>query len=272
MLPVLVTTRVGEFRLFRRWWAEGHRFGLVTVPHKKVRQNNKRGPAVSANLAAHFADFPGPRYLDNGIFAGIPMTAAELLAYADGVNADYVFAPDVFGDSQATLAQAKITMADYQRWRHWYHFALVGVAQGTRPEEYLACAGELLAMGYTHLAVGGLLRRRGDSEKSRRVGAGPLRRVDESLLWPTLHLIHDELDPPWLHVLGALHHERIPPFRLLGVTSADSKQWTRAYTRFADYGRTESKALKDRFVRHFYFQWQLMLPGMVDEVPSNDSD
>ncbi len=258
MLPVLVTTRVGEFHLFHRWWEEGHRFGLITVPHKKVKQNNRRGPAVSANLAAHFAGFPGPRYLDSGIFAGIPMTAAELLAYADGVDADYVFAPDVFGDSQATLIQAKATLTEYQRWRHWHRFALVGVAQGTRPEEYLACAGELLAMGYDHLAVGGLLRRRGDSETSRRVGAGPLRRVNEGLLWRTLRLIRDELNPPWMHVLGALQHERIQHFCTLGVTSADSKQWARAYTRFPDFGSTERRALQDRFVRRFYFQRQLV--------------
>lgn len=259
MLPVLVTTRVGDFRLFHRWWAEGYRFGLITVPHKKVRQNSRRGPAVSANLTAHFADFPGPKYLDNGIFAGIGMTPAELLAYAEGVNADHVFALDVFGDPEATLAQAEETLAEYRRWKHHYRFALVGVAQGTAPEEYLACARELLAMGYTHLAVGGLLRRRGDSERSRRIGAGPLRRIDEGLMWATLNLIRDELDPPWLHVLGALNHRRIPRFRLLGVTSADSKQWARAYTFFADYKRTGRLALQDRFVRRYYFQYQLPL-------------
>ncbi len=249
MLPVLVTTRVGEFHLFRRWWKEGHRFGLITVPHKKVRQNSQRGPAVSANLVAHFADFPGPRYLDSGIFAGIPMTAAEFLAYADGVDADYVFAPDVFGDAQATLAQAQVALTEYRRWRHWHRFALVGVAQGTKPEEYLACAGELLAMGYDHLAVGGLLRR-----------VGARRQVDEGLLWRTLRLIRDELNPPWMHVLGALQHERIQHFYTLGVTSADSKQWVRAYTRFPDYGRTGRRVLQDRFVRRFYFQRQLVPP------------
>jgi hypothetical protein len=219
MLPVLVTTRVGEFRLFRRWWSEGHRFGLITVPHKKIRQNGRRGPVVSANLAAHFADFPGPKYLDNGIFVAIPMAAivmaailmagigmnsSEILAYAEGVNADFVFAPDVFGDARATLAQAEVAQAEYRRWQHWHRPALVGVAQGTTPEEYVACARELAAMGYTHLAIGGLLRRRGDSEKSRQIGAGTLRRVDEGLLWATLRLMRDELDPPWLHVLGAL--------------------------------------------------------------------
>ena len=86
--------------------------------------------------------------------------------------------------------------------------------------------------------------------------AGPLRRVDEGLLWATLRLMRDELDPPWLHVLGALQHERIGRFRLLGVTSADSKQWARGYTRFPDYGRTGRVTLQDRFVRRFYFQWQ----------------
>ena len=79
----------------------------------------------------------------------------------------------------------------------------VGVAQGTTPQEYVACARELTAMGYTHLAIGGLLRRRGDSEKSRQIGAGPLRRVDEGLLWATLRLMRDELDPPWLQMICA---------------------------------------------------------------------
>jgi queuine/archaeosine tRNA-ribosyltransferase len=105
--------------------------------------------------------------LDSGIFAGIEITPAEILAYAEGVNASFVFAPDVFGDPEATLQQAEETWIEYARWRQYYNnFALVGVAQGTTPREYLACARELAALGYTHLAVGGLLREV-PTEKSR---------------------------------------------------------------------------------------------------------
>ncbi len=56
MLPVLVTTRVGEFHLFHRWWEEGHRFGLITVPHKKVPQFLKR----AANVPALNSPFNSP--------------------------------------------------------------------------------------------------------------------------------------------------------------------------------------------------------------------
>jgi hypothetical protein len=290
VLPVLVTTRVGEFEYFRRWWDEGHRFGLITLPHKKARQNSRRspakagrGPAVSANLAALHADFPGTKYLDSGIFSGIGMTTRELLAYAEGVNSDYLFAPDVFGDPAATLERAEECM----RWwkRSHYPFRLVGVAQGRAVEhwdvedaqealdrsvdDYVACARALVALGYEHVAIGGLLRLRGDSQKSRLVGAGPLRRIDEPLMWDVLTRVRAEIDPPWLHVLGALHQGRLSRFTLLGVTSSDSKQWTRAYTRYKDFKGTSAayrRGLRERFVREQYFQRQIRLPGLGRQV------
>ncbi|MGD9100515.1 MAG: hypothetical protein PVF45_08540 [Anaerolineae bacterium] len=286
VLPVLVTTRAGEFEYFRRWWDEGHRFGLMTVPHKKVRQSSKRspakagrGPAVSANLAALHADFPGPRYLDNGIFARLGMTTRELLAYAEGVNCNYLFAPDVFADPAATLERAEEAMCEWKR--SYYPFHLVGVAQGRggeywdvedpdealacSVEDYVACARALVGLGYEHIAVGGLLRLRGDSERSRKVGAGPLRRIDEGLMWAVLARIGAEIAPPWLHVLGALHQDRLSRFTLLGVTSADSKQWARAYTRYRDFKGTTAayrRKLRERFVREQYFQRQMRLPGL----------
>ncbi len=284
--PVLVTTRAGEFEYFRRWRDEGHRFGLMTVPHKKVRQNTKRGPAVSANLAALHADFLGDKYLDNGIFARIGMTTRELLAYAEGVTCDYLFAPDVFADPEATLERAEEAMREWKRSR--YPFRLVGVAQG-RPvehwgveegkealarsvDDYVKCVWELVGLGYEHIAVGGLLRRRGDSEKSRQVGAGPLRRIDEPLMWGVLGRLR-ELEtrgelvlPPWLHVLGALNQDRLSRFTRLGVTSTDSKQWARAYTRYRDFKGASAayrRGLRARFVREQYFQRQMPLPGFA---------
>ncbi len=292
VLPVLVTSRAGEFKYFRRWWDEGHRFGLMTVPHKKVRQNSKcnpakagRGPVVSANLAALHADFPGDKYLDNGIFARIGMTTRELLAYAEGVACDYLFAPDVFADPATTLERAEEAIGEWKRSRYPFH--LVGVAQG-RPvehwgieapdealarsvDDYVACVRELVGLGYEHIAVGGLLRRRGDSEKSRQVGAGPLRRIDEPLMWGVLGKLR-ELEaenglafPPWLHVLGALNQDRLSRFTRLGVTSSDSKQWARAYTRYQDFKGSSAayrRKLRERFVREQYFQRQMRLPGL----------
>jgi hypothetical protein len=91
--------------------------------------------------------------------------------------------------------------------------------------------------------------------RPKKVGAGPLRRINEDLMWEAIRRIQN-LDPPWLHVMGALSHTRLRVFDLLGVDSADSKQWARAYTRFSDHGRTDRRELQDRFVRSFYFTHQ----------------
>jgi len=244
MLPVFVTSRTGEFRLFHQWWNEGFRFGLITIPHKRP------DPAVSLNHAHAFAHFPGPKYLDNGIFQGVRMELDELFCYASTVKANFVFIPDVFGDAGATLARAEEALRVLKRCEN--RFKPVVVAQGQNADEYVYCAGELLAMGYTHLAVGGLLREvPGDEE----VTAGPLRKIDESLLWEVLRRVRKELSPPWLHVLGALHHERVARFEALGVTSADSKQWARGYTHLPAYkhGLAGRVRLQDAYVRRFYF-------------------
>jgi hypothetical protein len=190
----------------------------------------------------------------------------------------------VFGDPAATLERAEECLRQWKRSR--YPFRLVGVAQGRAVEhwdiedegealacsvgDYVACVRELIALGYEHIAIGGLLRLRGDSQKSRRVGAGPLRRIDEPLMWGVLTQLRAEIAPPWLHVLGALHQDRLSRFTLLGVSSSDSKQWARAYTRYRDFkGRSAAyrRGLRERFVREQYFQRQICLPGLEPAGP-----
>ena len=252
MLPVFVTSRTGEFRLFHQWWNEGFRFGLITIPHKRP------DPAVSLNHARAFAGFPGRKYLDNGIFQGVRMSIEELFHYASTVvKADFVFIPDVFGDANATLARAEDALKVLPRWGNGVK--PVAIAQGQNADEYMYCARELLGMGYTHLAVGGLLREVPGGEE---VTAGPLRKIDEPLMWEVLRRVRNELDPPWLHVLGALHHERVARFEALGVTSADSKQWARGYTHLPAYkhGLAGRMRLLDAYVRQFYFARQGVLP------------
>ena len=252
MLPVLVTSRTGEFDHFHRWWREGFRFGLITIPHKPPR------PAVSRNHARLFSRFPGPKYLDNGIFQGVRMDTEELFHYASRVvKADFVFIPDVFADADATLAQAEEALRVLRTCR-WNGFRPVAVAQGRNADEYVRCAGELMRMGYTHVAVGGLLR---EVRSPKRIGAGPLRRIDEPLMWEVLRRIREELDPPWLHVLGALHADRMARFEALGVDSADSKQWARAYTQLPAYkhGLAGRVRLQDIYVRKRYFVRQGVL-------------
>jgi len=251
MLPVFVTSRTGEFRLFRLWRDEGFKFGLITIPHKRP------DPAVSLNHARAFAGFPGRKYLDNGIFQGVRMNIEELFHYASTVvKADFVFIPDVFGDANATLARAEDTLKVLPQWGNGVK--PVAIAQGQDADEYVYCAGELLRMGYTHLAVGGLLREVPGGEE---VTAGPLRKINEPLMWEVLRRVRNELDPPWLHVLGALHHERVARFEALGVTSADSKQWARGYTHLPAYkhGLAGRTSLLDAYVRQFYFARQGVL-------------
>ena len=98
-------------------------------------------------------------------------------------------------------------------------FVPVGVIQGLCPSDYAHQIGDYLDIGYTHLALGGLVPR-GDAEVREIV-----RLVSER--------IKDMHRRPWIHLLGIYRPSLQADFRRFGVNSFDSatyfrKAWLRS--------------------------------------------
>jgi hypothetical protein len=98
-------------------------------------------------------------------------------------------------------------------------FMPVGVIQGLAAQDYARQVSDYVDMGYTHIALGGLVPR-GDSDVREIV-----RRVSRS--------IGQLRRPPWLHLLGIYRPSLQADFRRFGVNSFDSatyfrKAWLRS--------------------------------------------
>lgn len=156
---------------------------------------------------------------DSGIFGkkGCALTYDELFKAYKDMKAQYGIMIDVFGDCDATLASARKALKKHQRGAH--QFKLVGVAQGKSIDEYLQCYEKLLAMGYTKIALGGLLRKRKNTVRYAHVSGGA------SLLEKLLKRVREKFDPDWLFVLGAFHPKRVELFHEYGVWGSDCKGW-----------------------------------------------
>lgn len=99
------------------------------------------------------------------------------------------------------------------------HFVPVGVIQGLNAKDYARQIGDYIDIGYTHLALGGLVPR-SDTEVKEIV-----RKVNEQ----TKFLPR----PPWIHLLGIYRPSLQQDFRRFGVNSFDSatyfrKAWLRS--------------------------------------------
>lgn len=156
---------------------------------------------------------------DSGIFGkkGCHLTYEQLFSAYKEMKTDYGIMIDVFGDAEKTLESAKEGMKKYEKGR--YRFDLVGVAQGLTVPEYLRCYEKLSKLGYTHIALGWLLRKRKNTVRYAHVRGG------STLLEKLLKKVREEFDPDWLFVLGAFHHKRIELFQEYGVWGSDCKGW-----------------------------------------------
>lgn len=164
------------------------------------------------------------KMVDSGIFGknGCTMTYDELFKTYERMGAEYGVIIDVLKDPDATLRSAREAMRKY-RQRKW-SFQLVGVAQGEKVDDYLRCYEGLLKLGFTHIAVGGLLKRRENTVRYVHVR-------DEKLLEQVLSAIRERFDPEWLFVLGAFHPKRIELFQEYGVWGSDYKGWIFNYVK-----------------------------------------
>ena len=107
---------------------------------------------------------------DSGAFKrdALPLPYDRLFRLYARMEVAYGIMKDVLGDPRATLASAERALEAYGPYRDT--FILVGVAQGISLEDYLQSYRDLSALGLTHVAVGGLLRKRPASARFAQVG------------------------------------------------------------------------------------------------------
>lgn len=142
-----------------------------------------------------------------------PYRTDDVLAYYQdlgfdlGVSVDHLIFAEVDAERERrwniTIANAEEFLAHHRRGG--YTFTPVGVAQGWDPASYQRAARALVKMGYTHIAVGGLVRS---------------RTID---VLKTLAAIKEELPTGMrMHLFGVNRPEYASHFAALGVTSFDS--------------------------------------------------
>jgi hypothetical protein len=167
------------------------------------------------------------KMVDSGIFGkyGCHLSYEELFASYETMGADYGIIIDVLYDPTATVQSARQAMRTYRCGR--WSFQLVGVVQGKTVKQYLGCYQQLQDLGFSHIAIGGLLRRRTNTVRYVYVqGDGLLRSV--------LAAIRTRFDPDWLFALGAFHPKRIDLFQEYGVWGSDFKGWIFNYAKRDD--------------------------------------
>lgn len=155
---------------------------------------------------------------DYGIFEkeGKTLSYDKLFDRYDAVGANYGVMKDIFGDARATLASARRAVKAYAKKRR--PFRLVLVAQGKTVEDYVWCYERLMKLGQSHIAIGGLLRRRPRSARYLYVGSN-------EILEQVLKAVRKQFNPRWLFVLGVYHPGRHDLLERYGVYGSDYKGW-----------------------------------------------
>lgn len=187
--------------------------------------------------------FPLPAFVDSGGFAAL-LPGAQVNERSDGTgeiviptdDGDDAVSPDVVLATQRRLARyacpldfplpahlhaperdrrVALTLAN-ARWlleQDSGDLVLFGVVQGWDEPSYLACASSLQAIGYTHLALGGMVPRlaNGGFVESVVTKVRALQSPDAML-----------------HVFGAGKPARIRSILQAGATSTDSSSYVKA--------------------------------------------
>jgi hypothetical protein len=158
---------------------------------------------------------------DSGIFTreGATLSYQQLFEAYVRMGVEYGIMIDVFLDPQATLESAKEALRVYEPFKEC--FKLVGVAQGTTIEEYIRNYEDLKALGFSYIAIGGLLRKR---EKTARYA----QIRSEEFMFTVLQTLRATYPDDWLFVLGSFHPSRLEKLQELHVWG-DYKGWIFQY-------------------------------------------
>jgi DNA-binding Lrp family transcriptional regulator len=158
---------------------------------------------------------------DSGIFTreGAMLNYNQLFEAYVRMGVEYGIIIDVFRDPQATLKSAQEALIAYEPFKD--QFKLVGVAQGITPEEYIQNYEDLKALGFSYVAIGGLLRKLENTARYTKVRS-------EEVMYTVLETLRDKYPDDWLFALGCFHPNRLEKFKKLNVWG-DYKGWIFKY-------------------------------------------
>ena len=160
------------------------------------------------------------KIVDSGIFLKDRNISYEkLFELYENLNTDFGVIIDYLKDKEKTLQSAEKAIKVYQKDK--YSFKLIAVAQGKSKEEYLACFKALTDLGFEHIAIGGLLKRNGNSSF--------VTVSSDKFLEDLLREIREKFNPKWLFTFGIFHYKRIPLLEKYKVWGADYKGWLFQY-------------------------------------------
>ena len=186
------------------------------------------------------------RICDSGVFT---KNGSDFESYPDlyeryeEMAVDYGIIIDELNDPDATIEAAREAITAYEQ--ESYSFDLIGVSQGTTPAEYMECYDTLREMGYSQIAVGGLLEQTGDR------GGAFANVSDDRYMERVLRELRSAYPDDWLFALGCHHPTRRALFEELDLFGADYKGWIYKYTADNDRGTVEARNWRYRNVRSF---------------------
>ena len=190
----------------RRFFAEGVREFMRLPKHLEIMGDCGAFSYVKEPIPPVTVDEVSRFYEDSGFDCGASVDHVILqynpawdynLPGVDGVPEDCVKRQEI----TIELAREFIKNAKRQKLR----FEPLGVAQGWSPKSYAKAVSSLQKMGYTYIALGGMV---------------PLRSVD---ILQVLEAVKEKLKPETrLHLFGVTRLDHVQRFADLGVISFDS--------------------------------------------------
>lgn len=159
---------------------------------------------------------------DSGIYQGKDISYEQLFGEYLKMGVTHGIIKDYYRDPEKTLLSAKTAIEEYHSLGFKEHFKLVGVAQGSNPDEYLDNYTKQKDMGYEMVAIGGLLDK---IQKHVRM----VRIKREDILREILQKIREKYPNDDLFPLGAFSRSRIGMFKELGIWGSDYKGWIFRY-------------------------------------------
>lgn len=179
---------------------------------------------------------------DSGIFTreGAMLTYQQLFEAFVRMGVEYGVMIDVFRDPLATLESAKEALQVFKPFAG--QFKLIGVAQGKTSQEYIQNYEDLKKLGFSYIAIGGLLHK---VEKSARY---TLVRSEE-LMYSTLRELRDKYPDDWLFALGCFHPSRLEKFQELNVWG-DYKGWIFQYEKRNETLNEKFEILSSNHLQH----------------------
>lgn len=233
VIPFFVVDRQASLEILKGFFAEHpkHKFGLLTHAFtseefkKKFREfpystKLKYIDTKNEELVNKIIEDNVTKFGDSGIFETNRVVPYEkLFDTYSYLKVNYGAIIDFYKDKNLTLESAGEAIKVYRKGG--YTFRLVGVAQGSSFDEYLSCYEELVKMGYKYIAVGGILKRNGNSNY--------LRVSSNEFLARVLHTIREKFDPNWIFVFGAYNPKRTKILLENSVWGADYKGWLFEY-------------------------------------------